>query len=193
MIGAVASVAHELRHRLMLAMARIRKAAAMPERTGEPRGAVPSGEATRPDATLWAPLARLPGGTRVPSFTRLIRFVTLPETRHLLAAARRSDEVRRLLRRARSDRSGLARELADPRKTAGLARQAIVHPATLELANVGLAMLPLRYLPVGWVATRLSRRLMRRSAATKPSAQAWGAPAGPSPASIPEADADPAD
>lgn len=101
----------------------------------------------------------------LPAITKLLRLGTLPETRRALMTAARSDSLRRVAHRARTDRVGLARELADPAVLAGLARDALVHPATRELATLGLVLLPDGYLPLWWLATRTSRRLRRRSVA----------------------------
>jgi hypothetical protein len=98
----------------------------------------------------------------MPSPMKLARLATLPQTRRLVAAAGRSTSLRELGRRARTDRAGLARELRDPAITIGLVREAIRHPATRELADVGLLLLPTRYMPIGWAAAWLSRRLLRR-------------------------------
>ena len=106
------------------------------------------------------------GGLPLPAATKLLRLATLPETRHVLMAAARSDSLRRVAHRARTDRAGLARELRDPAVIARLARDAIVHPATREIATLGLVLLPDGYLPLWWVATRMSRRLRRRPAAS---------------------------
>ena len=94
----------------------------------------------------------------MPSPIKLLRLATLPETRHLVATAARSDALRDLVRRARADRMGLVRELANPLASARLARDAIAHPATRELAGLGLVLLPGRYLTAGWAASRLLRR-----------------------------------
>jgi len=99
----------------------------------------------------------------MPSVTKLFRLATLPETRRAVVVAARSEALRDVAHRARSDRSGLVRDLARPRKTFGLFRTALFHPATRELANVGYAFLPGRYLAVGWAATRLSRRVLGHS------------------------------
>jgi hypothetical protein len=99
----------------------------------------------------------------MPSVTKLIRLATLPETRRAVVVAARSDALRDVTHRARSDRSGLVRDLARPRQAVGLVRSALLHPATRELANVGYVLLPGRYLAVGWAATRLSRRVLGRS------------------------------
>jgi hypothetical protein len=99
----------------------------------------------------------------MPSVTKLIHLGTLPETRHAIVAAARSDALRDVTHRARSDRSGLVRDLAHPKKTFGMFRTALMHPATRELANVSYVFLPARYLAVGWAATRLSRRVLGRS------------------------------
>jgi hypothetical protein len=110
----------------------------------------------------------------MPSPLKLARLATLPQTRHLVVAAGRSASLRELGHRARTDRAGLARELRDPAITIGLVREAIRHPATRELADVGLLMLPGRYLPIGWAAAWLSRRLLRRTRpATKPVNVPW--------------------
>lgn len=99
----------------------------------------------------------------MPSPVKLLRLATLPETRHLVSAAARSDALRDLVRRARADRVGLVRELANPMAAARFARDAVAHPATRELAGVGLVLLPGRYLTAGWVASRLLRRSLNGS------------------------------
>jgi hypothetical protein len=98
----------------------------------------------------------------MPSVTKMLRLATLPETRHLIVAASRSPALRDLARRSRSDRTGLLRDLAHPGTTVGLVRDAIAHPATRELANVGYILLPGRFLPAGWAAAWLSRRFLGR-------------------------------
>lgn len=99
----------------------------------------------------------------MPSVMKLLRLATLPETRHVIAAASRSDALRDLVNRTRSDRVGLVREFAHPATTVRLVREAILHPATRELANVGYILLPSRYLPAGWVATWFLRRVLGRA------------------------------
>jgi hypothetical protein len=101
----------------------------------------------------------MPSVTRV---ARLVRIVTLPETRGLIAAAVRSDTVRELARRAVHDRAALARDLRDPANARELVRSAARHPATRELASAGLLFLPVRYMPVGVVATWAANRVLRR-------------------------------
>jgi hypothetical protein len=99
----------------------------------------------------------------MPSVTKLMRLATLPETRHLLAATARSEALRDLAHRARSDRAGLVRDLRDPVVSVGLVRGALGHPATREIATLSLVLLPDRYLMLGWAATRMSRRVLGRS------------------------------
>ena len=98
----------------------------------------------------------------MPPMTKLLRLATLPETRHVIIAASRSHALRDLAHRARSDRASLRRDLFRPAATVRLAREAIVHPATRELATVGYILLPTRYLPAGWAATWLLRRALGR-------------------------------
>jgi hypothetical protein len=101
----------------------------------------------------------------LPAVTKLLRLTSLPETRRVLVTAARSDSLRCVAHRARADRVGLARELRDPGVIVGLARGALVHPATREIATLGLVFLSDGYLPLWWLATRMSRRLHRRSGA----------------------------
>lgn len=98
----------------------------------------------------------------MPSVTKLVRLATLPETRRLIGRVSRSGTLREMGHRARTDRAGLLRDLADPAATWRRARGAIAHPAARELASVGLVFLPARYLPIGWAAAWLSRRLPGR-------------------------------
>lgn len=102
----------------------------------------------------------------MPSATKLLRLATLPATRGVLKTAARSDSLRRVAHRARTDPRGLARELRDPAVTVGLVRTALVHPAAREIATIGLVLLPDGYVPLWWLATRVSRRLRRASAAS---------------------------
>ncbi len=101
----------------------------------------------------------------MPSVTRLarmIRLVTLPETRRLLAAAAGSETVRVFARRAANDRTALVRDLRDPANAQNLVRSAARHPATRELASAGMLFLPMRYMPLGWAATWAAHRFLRR-------------------------------
>lgn len=101
----------------------------------------------------------------MPSISRLARvarLVTLPETRGVILAAARSDTFRDLARRAVRDRATLVRDLRDPANARDLVRSAARHPATRELANAGLLLLPARYIPVGWVVTRAAYKVLRR-------------------------------
>lgn len=93
--------------------------------------------------------------------TRLRRLLTLHETRRALVSAVRSGSIRDVARRARSDRAGLLREIRDPSNARAYLRAVARHPATHELAEVGMMALPGRYLRLGWVATRVANRLIR--------------------------------
>ena len=93
---------------------------------------------------------------------RLVRLVTLPETRGLIAAAARSETLRDIGQRAFHDRPALVRDLRNPASARDLVRSAARHPATRELASAGLMFLPVRYLPVGWAATWVAHRVVRR-------------------------------
>jgi hypothetical protein len=104
----------------------------------------------------------------MPSITKLAliaRVVTLPETRNLILAASRSETVRDVARRARSDRAGLVRDLGglrDPAVARDLIRSAAAHPATKEMAGLGLIFLPGRYGPLGWAAVWTGKRAWQR-------------------------------
>ena len=92
------------------------------------------------------------------SITKLLRLATLPETRSLIGRAATSGSLRDVAYRARTDRVGLLRDFADPAHAVRRTRGAIAHPATHELARVGLVFLPGPYRPlglaVGWLAAR---------------------------------------
>ena len=88
----------------------------------------------------------------MPSITKLLRLATLPETRSLIGRATTSGSIRDVAYRARTDRVGLARELVDPAHVWRRARVAIAHPATHELARVGLVFLPGPYGRIAWAA-----------------------------------------
>ena len=98
----------------------------------------------------------------VTRLARLVRVVTLPETRGVIVAAAHSDTLRDIGRRAVHDRAALVRDLRNPANARGLVRSAARHPATRELASAGLMFLPVRYLPVGWAATWVTHRVLRR-------------------------------
>ena len=94
---------------------------------------------------------------------KLARFGTFPETRRLAVQGVRSGGVGAVFRRLRKDRIGLLRDLGDMSAAPRRVRAVVAHPATRELASVGLLVLPGRYvLPIGWAATWASRRLRRR-------------------------------
>src|SRR5664280_3647425 len=103
--------------------------------------------------------ARMPSMTRL---ARLVRIVTLPETRGLIVAAAHSETLRDIGQRAVHDRAALVRDLRNPANARGLVRSAARHPAARELASAGLMFLPLRYLPVGWAATWVAHRVVGR-------------------------------
>lgn len=98
----------------------------------------------------------------VSRLARLVRIVTLPETRGLIVAASRSHTLRDIGQRAVHDRAALVRDLRNPANARGLVRSAARHPATRELASAGLVFLPIRYVPVGWAATWVAHRVLRR-------------------------------
>jgi len=99
----------------------------------------------------------------MPSITKLVRLATLPETRRLIGRASASDGLRDVAFRARTDRVGLARDLADPAHAWRRTRLAIAHPATHELARVGLVFVPGPYRPIGWaLGWLLGHRAQRR-------------------------------
>jgi hypothetical protein len=98
----------------------------------------------------------------MPPVKKLVRLATLPETRGLIAAAARSETLREIAQRARTDRAGLVRELRNPATARELVRNAATHPATRELATAGLVLLPGRYVPLSWAATWAARKILRR-------------------------------
>jgi len=93
----------------------------------------------------------------MPSITKLLRLATLPETRSLIRRAAASGSIRDVAYRARTDRVGLARDLADPAHVWRRTRVAIAHPATHELARAGLVFVPGPYRPIGWALWWLGR------------------------------------
>jgi hypothetical protein len=117
----------------------------------------------------------------VTRLARVVRLVTLPETRRLIVATARSETLRNLARRTVNDRAALVRDLRDPANARDLVRSAARHPATQELANAGLMFLPGRYLPLGLVATWATRRIFRRF--VDPPTEVLGALSGQAPTS----------
>jgi hypothetical protein len=93
---------------------------------------------------------------------RIVQLATLPETRGVIVGAMRSDAPRNLAWRTAHDRTALLRDAADPATARAVARTAIRHPATRELANAGLMVLPLRYLPLGWAASWATGKVLGR-------------------------------
>jgi hypothetical protein len=98
----------------------------------------------------------------VTRLARLVRIVTLPETRGVIVAAAHSETLRDIRQRAVHDRAALVRDLRNPANARDLVRSVARHPAARELASAGLMFLPLRYLPVGWAATWVAHRVVRR-------------------------------
>ena len=92
---------------------------------------------------------------------RIRRLLTLHETRRAVLSALRSGAARDLARRARSDRRALVRDLRNPANARAYLLAAARHPATHELATVGMMVLPSRYLRLGWAAARVAGRLKR--------------------------------
>jgi hypothetical protein len=108
----------------------------------------------------------------VTRLARLVRVVTLPETRGVIVAAAHSQTLRDIRQRAIHDRGALVRDLRNPANARDLVRDAARHPATRELASAGLLFLPVRYVPLGWAATWVARRVLRRH--LDPSAEVRG-------------------
>jgi hypothetical protein len=98
----------------------------------------------------------------VTRLARLVRVVTLPETRGVIVAAAHSQTLRDLRQRAVHDRGALVRDLRNPANARDLVRSAARHPATRELASAGLLFLPVRYVPLGWAATWVAHRVLWR-------------------------------
>jgi hypothetical protein len=96
--------------------------------------------------------------------SRLAQIGTLPETRSVLLSPVTRARVRATASRIVHDRMQLARDLAHPTGVRSFAQGAVQHPATRELASVGLMFLPGRYLPIGWAAGWATRRIARRMA-----------------------------
>src|SRR5450756_2948835 len=83
----------------------------------------------------------------VTRLARLVRIVTLPETRGLIVAVAHSKTLRDIGQRAVHDRGALVRDLSNPANARDVVRSAARHPAVRELASAGLMFLPIRYLP----------------------------------------------
>lgn len=98
----------------------------------------------------------------VTKLARVVRLITLPETRGLVVAGARSETVRDIRWRAVHDRAALVRDLRNPANARDVVRGAARHPASRELANASLMFLPIRHLPLGWAATWAMRRVLRR-------------------------------
>lgn len=98
----------------------------------------------------------------VTRLARVVRLVTLPETRGAILAAAQSETLRDVARRAVNDRAALVRDLRNPGNARDLLRSAARHPAARELASAGLTFLPSRYFPLGWAATWATHRVLGR-------------------------------
>ena len=101
----------------------------------------------------------MPSVTRL---ARLVRVVTLPETRGVIVAAAHSQTLRDIRQRAVHNRGAFVQDLRNPANARDLVRSAARHPATRELASAGLLFLPVRYVPLGWAATWVAHRVLRR-------------------------------
>jgi phytoene/squalene synthetase len=95
---------------------------------------------------------------------RVVRLATLPETRRLIREVRQSETIRDMAQRARDDRQALLRDLRNPANARDLIRTAARHPAARELASASFMLLPARYLPAGWAATWVTRKILGRVA-----------------------------
>ncbi len=103
----------------------------------------------------------------MPSFTRLLKvgkLASLPETRSLLASSVHSGQLQDAARRAVHDRDGLVRDMRAQATSIRALRSVVEHPATREIAEVGMLFLPGRYLALGWAATRATRKLRNHPA-----------------------------
>jgi hypothetical protein len=98
----------------------------------------------------------------VTKLARLVRIVTLPETRGVIVAASHSQTLRDIRQCAVHDRGALVRDLRNPANARDLVRDAARHPAARELASAGLLFLPVRFVPLGWAATWVAHRVLRR-------------------------------
>ncbi len=92
----------------------------------------------------------------------------------LLSAVSRSPMARQLGRRAVTDPGRLVRDLADPAKARVLVASASGDPALRQLAQTGMIFLPLRYVPLGYVALWTGRKVIRRYLARPGRARASG-------------------
>ncbi len=117
----------------------------------------------------------MPSLIHLSRLARLGRLLSLPETRGLVMAAGRSETLRDIAQRAVHDRASLVRDLRNPANARHLLRSAARHPAVRELAEVGVMVLPVRFLPLGIAATWATRRLLRRH--LEPAAEVLDAPA----------------
>lgn len=79
----------------------------------------------------------------------------------LLTGVARSPVVREVGRRAIDDPGRLLREMTDPAKARVLLGRARRDAALQEVGQVGLLLLPFRYLPLGYAAMWAGRRLLR--------------------------------
>ncbi len=93
--------------------------------------------------------------------SRLRRLATLPATRGMIVAAVRSETLHDIAQRAVHDRAALVGDLRNPANVRELVWSTARHPAVRELASVGLVLLPVRYLPLGWAAAWATRRVLR--------------------------------
>lgn len=95
------------------------------------------------------------------TIARLRHLASLPETRRLVVSTVRAGHLQNAARRAVHDRARLLRDVRDQVTSREVLRSTVEHPAARELANAGLLFLPIRYLPVGWLVSRVARRALR--------------------------------
>jgi hypothetical protein len=113
--------------------------------------------------------------------TRFLRMVASPAGIGMVVAAYRSATVRALARHATQDPVGFTRQVARPSTAMSLVRWASRTASLRDVLRVATLLLPIRYVLVGGLVARLTRRLRagRGSRAASAASAAIGRRRGP--------------
>lgn len=105
----------------------------------------------------------------MPSLPTIARVARSLVSGGLITGVARSPIVREVGRRTITDPGGLLREVADPAKARVLLGRAGRDPALREAAQVGLVLLPFRYMPLGYAAIWAGRKVLGHRGGDRPS------------------------
>jgi hypothetical protein len=96
----------------------------------------------------------------MPSLPTIARIARSLVSGGLITGVARSPLIREVGRRTITDPGGLLREVADPAKARVLLGRAGRDPGLREVAQVSLILLPFRYVPLGYAAMWVGRKVL---------------------------------